>query len=529
MKQNIILFLSLLFAVFLQYRLFSFITHDTTIQFVAGLNLAEGKGGIVLPQIDANDWAKVQYIPEGDWPAGMAVVTALFHLVIKDYILSINIQSLLFTFIFFAFLLLSLLKLKLPTKHIAIALLFLGLCSHPFQMVGVSGLAALSFFMMGIYFCFSWIEKEKLEENISIFYLSLIGFVLFLPSFFRFAYYPSGFSLIAAYLVYKITNKGQINIKNIFIVSLSLVVFTLLQIYYQHTLETVNFLENREEFKRDTFIYIKNLKLATPIALETLVNYQFLLARFGISIFNDNKNLGFFIFHILSFLIFLFYAFLFKKAWLKENTSLRAILLLLLIPAIINFCFMLALSLYYPAWNNDNRTFLTLSRYLAPVSLFLIIFTVLILSKSQKWFRICFYLLLTFNVLLTLSSFHHYGISKKQEFPSYAFPLLSTLKYTVDVDKYKVFLSNLNLRKHLFPLQKPNLAIGHLEPYLQQVEKEGYYTSRNIKVLVIYKSLNKLEMETRLKNAFGVGNVKEVLQKQDDISIWEIDLLANVK
>lgn len=498
---------------------------DNIIQLLSGTNLAKGNQ-ISLPHINRSDWAIIDYIPQGDWAAGIAVFTAIVFPVIQNPIHIIYLQSFLFILLYFIFFVLTLKKLDISERKIIFIIFLSAICYAPFRYLNPSGLASLSTFMMGLYYCIDWIDKEKQGEKNSLLYLFFVGFVLFLPSFFRFAYYPSGPSLLLGFLLIKVILKQKIKINNVAFVSLSFIFFTCLQLYYQKSIETVNFLENRDIFQREKFLYFENVKLMSPIALDTLFPSSTWASKVK-NYFNIPTGFLSIVTHLISLSIVIFYAVMLRNTWGNMKSSIKQFCILLFTGAICNWFFMLALSLYYPSWLMGNRTFLTLERYLAPVSIFFMII-ILLLYHHTKLSKYFVYLILSFNLLVYANSVRVYGFwnLKSQmdiKIPK-RFELVDEVESILSTEMHTAILSN-QLTEAYFPaFLKESIAIGELDSYLEQAQKKTINVSAPVQLLILYYGSASRQLEKQLNSIFINKKIKRIDIKKDTV-IFEIYLL----
>ncbi|MCC5945680.1 MAG: hypothetical protein JJT94_12155 [Bernardetiaceae bacterium] len=528
MKQKYLLIVLIVVATALQYKQYV-MTYgaDNIVQVLSGINLSEGNK-ISLPLIDKTDWSVTRYVPLGDWAAGIAVCTAIIYPVFQDPIYISYFLSFIFILTFFTSLAFLLVKLKIEHKHILLIMLFAGICYAPFRYVNISGLASLATLMVGVGGCFYWLQNENHNKPISVIKLILIGIILFLPSFFRFAYYPSGYSLILAYCFYRFVTKTKINIKNLAWVLGSLICFTGLQFYYQASLETLNFLENREMFERTRLLYLENLKLINPIVLNTFFPSSTWLNK--IPFFSTlSPSVVFIILHVLSAFILLFIVYHAFKYFAQKNVlAQKQLIIILFITAFCNWSFMFVLSLFYPAWEmGDLRTFLTLERYLAPVSLFLILFIGLTYKKAIMG-KSLFIAIMAFNVLIYINSVRVYGIGDLKKQIDIRMPnrlaLIEEIESLTLEDKKNIVLSDNTGEVYATAFQEKEISIADLKPYLQQAEQETIYVSKPTQLLVIAFWADTKETHARLEKAFGSAHVKQIPREKARPVIWQVML-----
>ncbi|MGI8599015.1 MAG: hypothetical protein ACR2KB_07140, partial [Chitinophagaceae bacterium] len=282
-KINWIIIFSLILAIisrsFLEYLLFDFV-NDKQVQIATALNFLDGKG-ISLAYVEANNLSRIIYEKVGLWPPGFVLgIVPFIKMGFSPIRASIIIEIFSIIILFSSFyLIFKLLKKRIHYIIPILFFIFYGFSLHPFNFLFTTGLTALSFCLLAIYFLLRNLSRNDLLTCFGL------GVASFLPSFFHFSYYPISFLLPILFLLYSLfidVSKRAPAISNVFICILLLAG----QFYYQASLPSgINYLSGYYPVTTG-FPYWENLKMFLNLPIYLLTD-GFILKRTISRISND--------------------------------------------------------------------------------------------------------------------------------------------------------------------------------------------------------------------------------------------------
>ena len=177
---------------------------DKLRQLATARQWAEGKG-VSLAYAQTDDLASFRYVPVGVWPPGYAVLAGTFLKLGLDYVKASLLADLVGILFFFLglFFIAKLLQPYLSPPFSVGLFLYFSVAYSPFRLIFSTDLLSLGFFISAFALMLYLIQNAAKLPKKQVYLLALVMAALaFLPSFFRFSYYPLSFALPSLMLLY---------------------------------------------------------------------------------------------------------------------------------------------------------------------------------------------------------------------------------------------------------------------------------------------------------------------------------------
>lgn len=357
----------------LEHETFNLKFHsDQLYQIQTSQKLLEGHG-VKLSYTDTTDISRSIYFPQTRYPEGYAYLMAPALYLTNDVFYASLTLNYLAILIYFTGWILIFYHFKNILSRLAIVpfLLITAFNNTAFQEVGQTGLLSMAFLILALgCSLFLFTPKRKLHFSI------LVGIMLFLTVFFRFAYYPMAFSFPFVLLIIAIFYKDKKLLSHFAAILTTLVILLLFSKLIEASGGDSYFL-SAQKGSRELFLeHLRQFNYNFP--LQALTDERFfytLLTKTGLGVLLIPVKLIISI--TLIGLIISGLAYSLKKVLRRQaNDPSRTFVLLMSIGMIaINLAVLCYLSAIKVAENNAsgiNWTYVREIRYYAPVYMFIL-------------------------------------------------------------------------------------------------------------------------------------------------------------
>ncbi len=236
----------------------------------AAQNLVDGHG-MGFFRSDSNDLSNLYFEGLRLWPPLVPFVTAVFikitgSIAITDIVLSILLLITLFIYLNKLF---TLLKISAPTQFVGY--LFIATNPEIIKQPGLSDLASATFSIAACLYLFKLITASKKQTYLT---LLLYGIFFFLPSAFRYQFYPlSVFFPVALFVSgYLLKDRALKKQGILLLLFVSLLIFTQEIFLFFYTAQPLT--QSVSMDSRGIFFY--NLNFIYPFFLKTFVNFSYI-------------------------------------------------------------------------------------------------------------------------------------------------------------------------------------------------------------------------------------------------------------
>ncbi len=387
------LLLCICFRVHYEY-IFPFNLDDRPAQLGYAQSLLKGYG-IGSIRADEQDLSKTIFTVSGNFaPAYPIFVAPLLYFTanpfIADWLLKIVIIIVFFYALYGIF---SLLSKEVSIWAFILLCCFWAVSPSPFRFFLSTDFHSLAFYFLSIYLFLKIISKyNSYSHQTRITNAILLGISCFMCSFFRFSYYPFSFLIPFFWVLLSTISYKELK-KYSFICLLTTSLLIICQLFYQHQISAINFVNNRyaDKLANNSELYWANLAHFNIFTWASFFHASF----FNIRQYLD-KSISFSpnwyeseIYAKIIFTIVVVYLIIkgftaFLKLKNSHSTNYFILYLLGLFTILLNVSFIASLSIYYPPentlntfWNHTEPffwTFASEARYFAPSVIFIQIF-----------------------------------------------------------------------------------------------------------------------------------------------------------
>lgn len=310
------------------------------------------------------------------WPPLVTIITALMNWITGNPLLadSILVSIGMIGLIWIIYKLAK--KMNLNENWIQILLLFLAVNPEIIKQPGLGDIISAAFCMWGILVTADWIKSGSRKNVLQILAIAL---VIFLPSAFRYQYYPISALLPMAILLYATYEKDKKLLKAGLVcltVVMSLIFLQEIMLYWytKHTITT--FIE-----KDNKGIYPGNLTETYPFFFKTFLNTSYIENTFQSFLLQVRKR-----YFLLSFLLFGGWLYLLirkTKSISKKEVAITWLLVTVLIVIIVTLA---GLSATHESQLNVHGkwTYVMEGRYYIVPSLLILLLSIWLLQEKQK-------------------------------------------------------------------------------------------------------------------------------------------------
>lgn len=467
--------------------LLAFPLQDTDYYMInsAAVNLANGHG-LGFQRSDVNDLSTIYFEGLRLWPPLVTIVLSGLFKITGDITFSNNLLLLLCLMLLFYYLQMLFSAINLSLKTQILCFLFIALNPDIIKQPGLSDLAAATFCIGSCLFAHRLLASKH-KKKLS--WLILYGVILFLPSAFRYQYYPITFCFpLSLYLVGHFGNDLLLKKQSIILFLIIAIGISVQEIFlYTYTYQPLS--QSIAMDNKGIFIY--NLYFVYPFFLKTFLNLSYIENKFY-TLFQLLRNhyslaaLGLFIIWILSVK-----SDLHKQ---KEIATRKSFIYLLTVILLMPFATLLMLSLFLNSRSGEpgGWTYVTEGRYYILTSLLILaVIAWQLQSKIQtsgfSYFRKVKIVLLSvsiYNVLLTgkfyINLFNN-NIPDKQKYFKSDRKTIDSLLTNYSNQKTQTLLTY-NDPFYAFYEYKPNIAVTQKVAVLAQ---HKFSTSKKLQLLII--------------------------------------------
>lgn len=477
--------------------LFAFPQQDTDYYIIntAAQNLASGHGmGFLRSYI--TDLSAFSFEGLRLWPPLLPLLLSGFFKIVNNSQIATTFFFIFFLLIFFYFLskLLNLLKFTIQTKSIV----FLFVATNPelIKTPGLTDLAAASFCLAA---CTVFIKILSATTRKKVFTLLLCSLLFFLPSAFRYQYYPLTYLFPCVLLCYSFYLKDSVLKYHSIILLIFTVAFTFLQETALYTYTKKDLFYSIE--MDDTGFYLSNLKKIYPFWIKSHLNLSYLENRFIRMLSNfEYFYLSIFILYVL---VFLYLSRLVLKtintAKAKKDSSIKELtvaffLFLSAIPLLT--LMLLSLTHKQQTVNAGSWTYVSEGRYYILSSVLFLVttawFSEILRNNGHKfsknistWATI---LILCYNTTLTLKFYINIisqNLPKKGSITKQERKSIEAIIDSLHTDKTTPMAITYNEPSFAYYPQKQNVA---LTSKINTLATATFHTSNRIQLLILAKN-----------------------------------------
>lgn len=470
--------------------LFAFPLQDTDFYMInsAAENLANGHG-LGFQRSSINDLSIVHFEALRLWPPLLTILVAAFIKLTGSAFIANTLLLSLFALVFFYSVNKILLLLKLQTNTKALIYLFIATNPETIKVPGLSDMAGATLCLAA---CAGFINLLYKKQNFQTSTLFFTGILFFLPSAFRYQYYPLSYFFPIIFLLYSLRLKDQQLVRKSIILLLIIFALTCLQeiLLYNYSKQP---LTQSVAMDKSGF-FISNLQKPYPFWIKSFINLSYLENKF---IFNQLSVEIFYIFLFMCFVaaFVIKMKFLFKKIQNEQDSIRNFSLIFLLIASVIPFATLLLLSLTRESQTNKagSWTYINEGRYYILSSVLLLIVTASYFQELKKQVSDrmkniglkCVIGILTFNGLLTAKFYANYildNIPDRTTTTQNDRKRIDSLIDKLRIKKKEPIVITFNEPNFAFYPFKPNIAVTQKIPRLA---KHEFSTSKETKLLII--------------------------------------------
>lgn len=403
---------------------------DKCRQLHAAYHIIEGKGNIHC-EADTNNITKNVYWTEYGWPVGYALTLAKIQTIGGLTMLQADLFFDIFaTFLLIVSILLLLQIIEYERKYQIILILFLAISFTPFHFLSSTCLISLALYLLAIDILL-YQEKKGGRWEISAF---VIGILLYLTLFFRYAYYPL-LLLFPMYMGLKMWQESRINsysfidnvirfLKNKALPFLKIQTFYILPIlflqkitlfYYpgeatgstksyaflfQPTIYWGN-LWKTDGFLIQSLFYISPIQMFLEKTKETEL-VSFVIAKIAL---------------LLTLIALFYYGKNLKSIW-QTTLAQKSAYVVGFLTFLLNVGMLFIMALFIAPMEAGifhNYTYIQETRYFAPTFIFLLLFVVSQVEKNT-FFRYLLYATFLYAIVFTTYVFFQIEILQKKDF-----------------------------------------------------------------------------------------------------------------
>ena len=439
-----------------------------------------------IPENTLDDLSKIYNAPIVGYPWGSALIIAFFNLLGFDILVSFAIVKSFTVAIFYIVTLGILNYMDVPGR---IQFYFSILCLpllNLFYFHYISDSLSLLFYSLGILMTLRLIKKQKS----GILNILLFSLVLFLPAFFRYAYYPLTFIIpfVILWIGFKESNK-----KNIKTGALLLIFVTLLisanMLFENMKTGRMLFLNQNYGYTHNN-LYIENLLLFDGFALKAFFNYSKVIGVLGVNFLSP-------LFLLTSFLILIAIVLYGSKRLKYESDNFKVFYTIQVLFLIFNTLLLIVLSLKEAPQPIDGFwTYVKETRYYSVSMVFVLIICFMALADQ----RINYIYKKTIYLLLICSFFYSLAMLGKGALSSFTNPAQLTRQEVYQAtkeivnnnpDSHIIFSSEQNSINNLISstgairlVSQPNNISLESNLYDSLLRKDMLYAGKPVKLLV---------------------------------------------
>lgn len=384
-------------------------TADEHVQLASARHLAEGHG-VSLVRVNPSDLASPVFVPLNLWPPGLAVVAApLLQAGLPPFTVS-RVLDIIGLGVFFMAWLLLFRQIKGLSKWVPVLFFLLaGISYSPCRLLGTTDIFSLAFSCLALSLLL-WLFGRERENRVRRFAWAMaffFGVSSFLPSFFRFAYYPVSIllPLMLVGLVWRFRRPLLPMALLSLIITLALLVGQ--QLYQYQIGQSLTYLSSHHSVS-DRWLFPENLLEFDPVLVNSLFPEFLIRNKIGAGaagIFNLSVSI------VVGIVLALAFRQLIRRVklafTLQKPPPIREVFFLVLtcIGGAVLFFLVLMSLLFSPLpadWVPSGYwTYVQETRYFAPVLVFLSL--LLLLVALKQYFRLGKVWVLTARMLLLAS------------------------------------------------------------------------------------------------------------------------------
>lgn len=402
--------------------------YDYVLQSTVTKSFVEGHG-FSVPYANPEDIAEIHYKKVGLWPLGYSILHApILVLTNYDIIFSYRIMSIITNIFLICTLLLILLQLAASHKKwfIPAIMVFWAFSYYPFKYIGVNDKMSIAFFLLSFWLTIKYFKVfDLISKKKAINLLILIGFTSFLPSFFRFAYYPISFVIPFTIIAFKYFKQKKLDF--ITLLPFAITAFLILtQMFLMNSYFGADAGSIDDVLPEKTkLIYWENLKSYDAIFLNAFVDDENMTKLTDQFLpFEIHKFFAFFISSLLIFIgIIIGLLKVYKTKKFSLNNNYLQFTFIAIFSSLTTVGFLLAISLWYPPFSLEgetfNRTWIWFTRYHALVLVFIQIFIFSFLFHAEIQFKKITKFLFVLVLLVSTAINGFYWLYHEKKFETY--------------------------------------------------------------------------------------------------------------
>lgn len=488
-RAHLIAFSLLIFSVSIVfYYLTRFIIKPDDVNYMRYAGYIVNSNGFI-PENSITDFAKMFNAPIVGYPWGSALTIAFFNFIGLDILFSYVIVKA-FTVTFFFVVIIKILESINSTNFVKYSYSILSIpILNIFYYNYVSDSLSLLFYFLGIVITLILIKKQKID----FYYIPLYSFLLFLPAFFRYAYYPLIYIIPLILFVQSVKESDKRKIITVISISIFLAIFIALNMLFEQTKTGRMLFLNQNYGYTHESLYWENLLLLDGFALKVFFDYSKIIDLIGLQSFSP-------LFFVISSTI-LGLVIWYSLAKIKTlNNSYKIYSFIGILFLTLNTLLLLILSLKEaPQPINGFWTYAKETRYYAVSMVFILTICLIAITDGElkKIFRTTIYL------LLSMSFLYSFLLLGKDLYSSYNKPEYITRKEVYKVvkkiadkqpNKHLIFSSEskqlCNLISAYGPVRlvsKPNNKSQESNLYDSLIKKDTLYASSAVILIVHLK------------------------------------------
>ncbi|TWI82993.1 hypothetical protein IQ13_1099 [Lacibacter cauensis] len=467
--------------------LLAFPLQDTDYYMInaAAENLANGNG-LGFQRSDPLDLSAIRFEGLRLWPPLPTILLSGIFKITGDINFANTLLLILCLSLLFYFLRVLFSALDLSLRVQILCFLIIGLNPEIIKQPGVSDLAAATFCIGSCSYAYSLVESQTKKK---LPWLILYGGLLFLPSAFRYQYYPITILIpVLLFLIGHRYKKYTLKQQSLVLFIIEIISISIQEIFlYTYTYQPLS-----QSISMDNYgVYIYNLYFVYPFFLKTFLNFGYIENQFY-TVFQITRNY----YSLIVLALFVFWILMLAKELYKTNDILirKKYIYLLTSILLLPFLTLITLSLFLNSRSGDpgGWTYVTEGRYYIVTSLLILAITAWFLkskttrpgyafSKIAKKF---FALILIYNLSSTIKfyvNFFNHNIPDKEKYHKMDRAKIDDLLTKNSLGNMQTILTY-NDPFYAFFKYKPNIAVTLKIPILV---RQNFYTTKNIQLLIV--------------------------------------------